>query len=205
MKTIFLDFGNVIGFFDHSRAIRQLEVFTEIPATDLDKMLYGGQLCDDFESGRITTAQYVFEAKRIAKIQCSDEQFLAAYTDIFWPNPVVCELIPKLAQKYRLVLASNTNEAHYNRFHPMFARELAHFQYLVTSHEVQARKPRIEFYTRAQEFAEADPHECVFVDDLPRNIVAAEQHGWKGVLYSREDDLPKKLRAVGIQISDEIR
>jgi glucose-1-phosphatase len=200
MKTIFLDFGNVIGFFDHSRAIRQLIAHTRVPAAELDKHLYSGQLCDDYESGRISTAEYVRQAKAAGELDCTDDQFLAAYADIFWPNSPVCELIPRLAKSYRLVLASNTNDAHYLRFSQMFANELRHFGYLVTSHTVGARKPRTEFYQRAHEFAQASPSECVFVDDLPKNIAAAKEFGWNGILYRSGDDLAGKLAEVGIQI-----
>lgn len=200
MKTIFLDFGNVIGFFDHSRAIRQLMQYTDLPAKELDSLLYGGPLGDDYDSGRISTAEYLKQAKQLARLRCTDDEFLAAYTDIFWPNTDVCDIVPKLAGRYRLVLASNTNDAHYQRFTRMFADTLAHLDHLVASHLVGAKKPKAEFYSRAQAFAEADPHECLFVDDLERNIVAAETHGWRGVVYRNGDRIAEKLRAVGIAV-----
>ncbi|QEL17235.1 HAD family hydrolase [Limnoglobus roseus] len=200
MKTIFLDFGNVIGFFDHGRALKHFARYTDVPHTELETMLYGGTLGDDYDSGRITTHQYLEHVKKLANFRCTDEEFLTAYTDIFWPNPDVCELVPVLAKKYRLVLASNTNDAHYQQFTKMFAPVLSHLQHLVASHVVGARKPRPEFYQRAQEWAHAEPHECVFVDDLPKNIAAAVAHGWTGVLYQSGDRLADKLRAAGVPI-----
>ncbi len=205
MKTIFLDFGNVIGFFDHSRAVVQLAKFTDVPVTELDSRLYGGTLGDDYDSGRIETAEYLRQVKTLARMNCTDDEFLAAYTDIFWPNPDVCEIVPKLAGRYRLVLASNTNDAHYQRFRKMFAETLAHFDYLVASHLVGARKPKDDFYKRAQEFAHAEPGECVFVDDLEKNIAAAESHGWRGVLYRPGDRIADKLGAAGIAVDGPTR
>lgn len=200
MKTIFLDFGNVIGFFDHSRAVRQLERHTDVPAAELDSLLYGGTLGDDYDSGRIATSDYLRAVRDRARLRCSDEEFLEAYSDIFWPNPDVCEVVPKLAGRYRLVLASNTNDAHYRRFTAMFADVLGHLHHHVASHLVGARKPKAEFYRRAQAFAEAEPQECLFVDDLERNIAAAEEHGWRGVLYRPGDRIADKLRAAGIAV-----
>ncbi len=200
MKTIFLDFGNVIGFFDHSRAIKQLAPFTDHPVEELDSLLYGGALGDAYDSGRISTSEYLAEIRTRAGLRCSDEQFLAAYTDIFWPNPDVCEVVPKLAQRYRLVLASNTNDAHYQRFTRMFSDVLSHLDHLVASHIVGARKPKPEFYARAQAYAEAHPHECVFVDDLEKNIRAAQDHGWHAVHYRSGDRIAEKLREAGVAI-----
>lgn len=198
MKTIFLDFGNVIGFFDHSRAVEQLVRHTDVPAAELDTMLYGGPLGDAYDSGRISTAEYLQTVRERTRLRCSDEEFLQAYTDIFWPNPDVCAIVPKLAQRYRLVLASNTNDAHYRRFTRMFADTLGHLDHLVASHLVGAKKPWPEFYARAQAFAEAEPRECLFVDDLEKNVRAAESHGWRGVLYRQGDRIADKLRAAGI-------
>lgn len=200
MKTIFLDFGNVIGFFDHGRAMKHFARYTDTPHAELEKLLYGGELGDAYDSGRITTQQYLARVKELAHFRCTDDEFLAAYTDIFWPNPDVCELVPTLAKKYRLVLASNTNDAHYQRFTQMFADVLGHLHHLVASHVVGARKPRPEFYHRAQHWAHAHPHECVFVDDLAKNIDAAVAHGWTGVLYRPGDRLADKLRAAGVPV-----
>jgi putative hydrolase of the HAD superfamily len=198
MKTIFLDFGNVIGFFDHDRAVRQLVAHTDMPAVELESKLYSGPLAEDYDSGRISTTEYLDRAIALANLSCSPDEFVAMYTDIFWPNPDVCELVPRLAKKYRLVLASNTNDAHYSRLTTMFADVLGHLDHRVASHLVGAKKPRPEFYERAQAFANADPHECVLVDDLPKNIAGAELHGWKGVLYRSGDRLADRLLAAGV-------
>jgi glucose-1-phosphatase len=200
MKTLFLDFGNVIGFFDHSRAIAQLLHYTDLSAEQLEPLLYGGELGHDFDSGAIDTATYVRRARELGRLKCTEAEFLDAYTDIFWPNPDVCEWIPHLAQRYRLVLASNTNAAHYARFMPMFAAVLRHIDCRVASHLVGSRKPDATFYQCAQRFAEAEPHECLFVDDLEKNIVAATQHGWTSVHYPKGSRIVDRFASHGISL-----
>ena len=39
IQTIFFDFGNVLAFFDHQRAIRELVKFTDLPAAELMRCL----------------------------------------------------------------------------------------------------------------------------------------------------------------------
>jgi HAD superfamily hydrolase (TIGR01509 family) len=201
MKTIFLDFGNVIGHFDHMRAISQMTPYTPIPPVELEKILYGGPEEDAYEAGRIGTAEYVEFALRAGKIDLPAEQFLTFFADIFTPNPDVCDLIPSLAERYRLVLASNTNDAHYRRYTAMFERELSHFSALCPSHTVGARKPRREYFEAVHRAAEADPKDCLFIDDLEKNTLAAEQTvGWKGLLYRPGDRLADRLKVFGVEV-----
>ena len=42
-----VDFGNVVGFFDHGRAVARLAAFTDVPAVELALALYGSPIADD--------------------------------------------------------------------------------------------------------------------------------------------------------------
>ena len=201
MKTIFFDFGNVLGFFDHKRAIARLAHFTDLPPYELTLILYGGPIEDDYEAGRITTAEYVRLGKLNGRLTCTDDEFTAAFADIFWRNDEVCELIPRLKPRYRLVLASNTNETHYRQYTEQFADVLQYFDHLCPSHLVGHRKPHPEYYAHCQRYADADPGECLFVDDLPANIEAARRLGWQGVCYQAPGRLETQLRDAGIVIN----
>jgi glucose-1-phosphatase len=201
IRTIFFDFGNVIGFFDHQRAIEKLVKFTDLNAIELSLRLYGGPIVDDYEIGKITTAEYVREARLNGRLTCTQDEFLACFCDIFWRNPEVCDLIPKLKPRYRVVLASNTVDAHFRRYLADYADIFVHFNHLVASHHAQSRKPHMEFFDYAHQFALAEPDECLFVDDMPVNIETAERFGWKGIIYRPEGTLADKLRAAGVQLS----
>ena len=200
MKTIFFDFGNVVAFFDHQRALAKLTRYTDMPPVELALTLYGGPTEDDYETNKLDTAEYVRLGKLNGRLTCTDEEFLAAFADIFWRNDEVCDLIPRLKPRYRLVLASNTNDAHFAHYSRQFADVLRHFDHLCPSFRAGARKPHPEYFAYCQRFAEADPSECVFVDDLPENVEAAERHGWKGVCYQVRGQLARQLQAAGVEI-----
>jgi HAD superfamily hydrolase (TIGR01509 family) len=199
IKTIFFDFGNVIAFFDHARAIREFVQFTDMNPTELNLALYGSPIEDDYECGKLSTDEYVREALLNGRLSCTPEQFLSFYDKIFWANPEVCNLISRLKPRYRLVLASNTNEAHFRCYVKQFADVLAHFEYLVASHHTGSRKPHREFFEYAKRHAGAEPHECVFVDDLPVNIEAANRIGFTGIVYTPNGTIHEQLRAAGVQ------
>ena len=200
IRTIFFDFGNVLGFFDHGRAIRQFAKHTNMPPVELGLQLYGGPLEDDYETGVLTTPEYVRGAIQNGRLNCTPEQFLEHFVDIFWLNPEVCDLIPKLNPRYRIVLASNTNDAHFRKYTSQFADVLKHFDHLVASHLVAARKPHDAFFEAANLHAAAAPAECAFVDDLPVNIEAANRAGFRGIVYMPDGTLRRRLELLGVTI-----
>ena len=169
IRTIFFDFGNVVGFFDHDRAIRELARFTDMSPTELGLQLYGGPLEDDYECGKLTTEEYVREALLNGRLRCTPERFLSLYDKIFWHNPEVCELIPKLKPRYRLVLASNTNEAHFYRYTQDFAAVLKNFEHLVASYHTGSRKPHVEFFDMAIGQSQAHLVRRIFDQHISRN------------------------------------
>lgn len=192
-----------MGFFDHQRAVANLVRFTPLSGTELTLSIYGSVLESDFETGRVSTEEFVRLAKANGRIDCDDAVFLDAFNDIFTPNPEVCDLIPRLAKANRLILASNTNPAHFGRFSVAFAEVLRHFAKLGVSHEAGARKPHPDFFGYCQQFADSPKEECVFVDDLPANVEAARAFGWNGIVYRPGEGIEEKLREAGIVIDHQ--
>jgi putative hydrolase of the HAD superfamily len=200
IRTVIFDFGNVVAFFDHSRAVARLAQYTDLPPVELALKLYGSPIEDSYERGAIDTDEYVREALLNARLKCTKEQFLAAFGAIFWRNFEACDLIPRLKPDYRVVLASNTTPGHFDAYTKQFADVLAHFDHLGTSFQAGARKPEPAFFTHIQEHCRAEPGECVFVDDLPTNVEAAEKFGWNGIVYRPDGTLADKLWAAGVEI-----
>src|SRR6266849_709693 len=110
IKTIVFDFGRVVSFFDHQLTISRLAAHGGLPPADMHAHLFGGPLEDDYESGQISTSEFLNRVREACRLSCPDEIIAAAWADIFWPNEDVCALLPRLKPRYRLLLGSNTNE-----------------------------------------------------------------------------------------------
>ncbi len=199
MKTILFDFGNVVAFFDHGITVAKLLPYSELPAAELMTAIYGGTAESDYERGLLSTREFFDAIRAPAKLTCTFEHFESSFADIFTQNAAVCDLIPLLKPRYRLMLASNTNAAHFADYSAKFAEVLRHFDVLCLSHTVGHRKPTAEYFAALQTLARAESAECLFVDDLPENIDAAERHGWRGLVYSPLMNLGEALRELGIQ------
>jgi putative hydrolase of the HAD superfamily len=196
--VLFVDFGNVVGHFDHTRTTSKLAAHSNLSADAIFRQLYLGQLEMDFESGQMSTEQFFARAVEACGLRCSKEEFLTAYCDIFSPNDEVCQAIPTLAQSCRLLLASNTTPPHAAQFTQQFAAPLQHFSGWALSFALGARKPTPLFYTRSAALANANPSDCVLLDDLSVNVAGAKKAGWNAVLYTPGGSWRRELEQLGI-------
>jgi putative hydrolase of the HAD superfamily len=200
IKTIVFDFGNVIGFFDHYRALNRIARYTDMTPAAMYAAIYDGALEDEFERGRIPQAEFLRRFRKTCRLCCDDQTLAGACADIFKPNADVCALLPLLKTRYRLLLGSNTNELHARHFRRQFAEVLQYFDALVFSYEIGVRKPQPEFFHHCQRLAHYAAAECLFIDDLPANTAGARACGWQAIVYTGADELRQQLRALAVQI-----
>ena len=193
IKALIFDFGNVVGFFDHRRATNRLLPHSCMDADELHRLLHEGPLAEQYERGAVATEYFRAAVKQAAGIKCADCDFDEAYADIFWHNDALCGWLPELAQRYTLLLLSNTNDLHARKFRDQFAGPLGVFKHIILSHEVGLRKPDLEVYAHATKAAGCTPREVVFVDDLPANIAGARAAGWNGIVFTSVEELRKHL------------
>jgi putative hydrolase of the HAD superfamily len=199
IQTIVFDFGNVVGLLDHYRTLLKLTPYTDLTAGAMYDAVYGSALEDQLESGVLSTNDFLARVHKLWRLRCDVAFLSAAIADIFTPNPEVCNLVPILARRYRLLLGSNTNAIHAEHFTRQFGDTLSHFHALVLSHEIGVRKPRPGFFEHCQTLALGDPAACLFIDDLEANVTGARAMRWHGLVYRPGEDLPGQLRQLGLR------
>jgi HAD superfamily hydrolase (TIGR01509 family) len=168
-KTVILDFGNVVAFFDHRRACRQLAALSGRGSDEDDvfREVFETSLEHDVDAGAIPP-----------------DRFIDILRGRFWLEGTVAALIPALKRRgLRLMLASNTNALHFDWIAHRFAGVLTHFDALILSHQVGARKPDARFFARCLDAARADAAECLYVDDRAEFVDVARGMGMSGVVY----------------------
>jgi glucose-1-phosphatase len=198
-----LDFGNVVAFFDHRLTTNRLAPYAGVSADALHDFVFR-RILSDYETGRLSTNEFLTQVRQVCRLSCTDEFLIEAWTDIFWPNRDLINLLPQLEQQYRLLLASNTNALHTQHFCRQFDHALQHFHARVFSHEVGAAKPDRAFYERCRRLADCAPSECLFVDDMPANVAGALAYGWNAFVYKGVGDLRVQFAEFGIEITAKL-
>ena len=87
------------------------------------------------------------------------------------------------------------------RTYELTKKELS-FQELVDgalfSYQVHQVKPEPEIYQTLLNKYQLKPEECVFLDDNPKNIHAAERLGIHGIVFTTREEALKKLSLLGV-------
>ena len=202
--ALIFDFGNVVAHFDHARATAKLGQRLGLSGEDLLERLRPlgySDLLKLYESGRITAESFSKGVSELIGLEITHEEFVAAWSDIFWPNESIEPLFAFFKGRgYTLVLGSNTNDIHATQFRRQFAESLAHFDRLVLSYEVGHMKPSSAFYLACAEAAGQEPRDCVFIDDLFENVEGARAAGLIGLHYRSTEALLVDLKDLGVEI-----
>ena len=112
------------------------------------------------------------------------------------PVPGMDELVCALSPKVPLGLLSNTNPLHFDacmenlkvlRFIP------SHF----LSYRLKSLKPEPGIFEQTIELLHLDPHDVLYIDDIPENIEAAERAGLNGHLFVGSEELLVHLSGAG--------
>lgn len=202
--ALIFDFGNVVAHFDHARAAARLGARLGISGEELlerVKPLGFSDLLKEYESGRISAEAFSKGVSDLIGLAVTHDEFRVAWSDIFWANESLAPLFGFWKGRgYRLVLGSNTNDLHAAQFRRQFVETLGHFDRLVLSYEVGHLKPSAAFYLACAEAAEAEPGDCVFIDDLEENVEGARDAGLLGLQYLTTGKLLDDLEALGVDV-----
>jgi putative hydrolase of the HAD superfamily len=134
----------------------------------------------------------------------SDEQLAVTWKGIFSrtkDNERVIATLRSVSQTVTIVLASNTNELHFQAIESGWADLLCFLNSVVVSFRVGYRKPARDFYLRVLEAAGSEPAETLFIDDRADLVAAAVALGMHGLQYSRGMDLAGALAAFNIDLT----
>lgn len=194
-RIVFFDLGNVLVTFDHEIASRQLSELYGVPIDDTRRAVFDSGLQREYESGRITTSDYVATLNVNFGCSIADELVLRATSSIFAPNESMLEVVDQLrGSDTRLGVLSNTCECHWRWLQAQpWSVPQDRFDSVVLSYEVGAMKPDRRIYLAAEKLAKCSGQDIFFVDDLEANITAAKTLGWNAVVFEGAEDLVDQL------------
>ncbi len=198
IRSIISDLGKVLVLFDNAIFYRKISEYTPHSLSDIAaRVNVHSSIAQAFETGRMSPRRFYAAACQALDAHLGYAEFFAIYNDVFTLNPPIIKILDRLKSCYRLVLLSNTDRERFKFIRQRFP-EVFLFDAYVLSYEVGSCKPERRIYEVALEKAQATPQECVFIDDLPENISAAQALGIRTVHFLEQTDLEKELRDLGI-------
>lgn len=207
IRVVISDFGGVLTnpLLD---AFEGYERVTGIPIATLGEAMAwvaereGSHPLLALEKGELSEGDFYAQMNEALSHLHDEEVSMNSFADIYFdelrPNEPFIECLREVKQQgFRLALLTNNVREWEHRWRSFLPIDEL-FETVVDSGFVGSRKPERRIYEitldylRALEGLEAvEPHECVLVDDLEHNCVAAEEFGFRAVLF---DDT---TRAIG--------
>ena len=198
IEVVLFDLGNVILPFEHHHIGEKLASFslakeTEDPQKIFDYLfdLHTGAV-NLYETGKMTSLEFFHSLKAFFHLQMSFDEFVTVWNDIFTENGEVSEIVRSLKGNVRLGLVSNTNALHFDYIASRFTVVHA-FERWILSHEVGFKKPALEIYRKAMEWASIEPEKILFIDDSIANVEAAVSLGIQGIPFFSAGQLKEEL------------
>jgi glucose-1-phosphatase len=186
IQTLIFDFGGVLYNIDPDATYKELLSKSCCPEMLSDKSVFSDNntLFTNFEMGSLNSIQF---RKKVINDYCLDvneEEFDAIWNTMLvgvYPDSV--NILTEYKKKYRLLLLSNTNEIHYNRFKSECSELFSIFERVYLSFEIGMRKPGEDIFEYVLKDSALEATECLFIDDSKVNIKGAEYVGMNTVLF----------------------
>ncbi|MBQ9903949.1 MAG: HAD family phosphatase [Synergistaceae bacterium] len=197
INTVIFDIGGVLIDFDWEGFMRRMFPGRDELITELDAAVWGERRWDRLDAG--DDPEKVF-ASIIAHAPHREQELRKVFENVgdtlkkrdstpSWINGLK-------ARGYRVLYLSN-----YSRYVMSKNPDVLDFVPLldggIFSCDVKLIKPDREIYAALAEKYNLNPSECVFIDDLERNVTAAREFGYKaihfGTLSQTQRDLEKLL------------
>lgn len=197
-SVIVFDLGNVLISFDYAPFIGKLNEIRPNLGDELYKRYRENyHIHRSFEAGLMSENQFLDTMSEWTGGAVEKEYFCRIFSEIFTEIKEMTSLLPKLKEKYKLVLLSNTNSIHkkYGYEHYPF---LKYFDKLCLSHEIGAVKPEEKIYSAVTGFTQLPPEEHIFIDDIKEYAEGAKKAGWDAVHFTGYENLIKEFEERGI-------
>ena len=199
IKAIIFDWGNVIYYWNPNIIANRLSKYSDKSAQKIKETISKpANLGVRLETGRISTDDFYKQAVKKCNINIDKNKFKKIFIDIFTPIPPVIKLIPRLKKNYKLALLSDTSYWHFN----YFVKRMPVYKYFDTvtlSYQIGVLKPNKKIYLDALKKLRAKPQECIFIEDIEKNVLEAKKVGLNAIQYTTAKKLLIDLKKFNIK------
>lgn len=194
IKAIIFDLGKVIVSFDNERGVAEFAKYSNLSKEDIKELIYTAKELKLQTTGKISSRDFYEIIRELVGVKVGYVKFRRIWSSVFDLEPILSEeFIGKLAENYRIVGLSDTEEIHF-KFLKKNLPVLRRFDDFALSFKIGYTKPAPEIFAAAVKKAKCEPHECLFTDDIAANVEGAKQCGLDAVQFISPEQFKAELK-----------
>ncbi|MGH2574810.1 MAG: HAD family hydrolase [Ignavibacteria bacterium] len=193
IRNIIFDLGNVLVGVDFDKFKNEI-LSAGISERTFNRLL---PLREKFESGLISTNEFLSSVTEKLDHKISKKRFLNLYKEIFTEIPQMKEFLISLSRtgNYKLILLSNTNPLHFSLIKKKF-EYLKLLNIFALSYRLKMIKPDIRIYKKVLRQYQLTPAETLFIDDLIENCITAEKLGIETIHFKHYQSFIERFNKI---------
>jgi FMN phosphatase YigB (HAD superfamily) len=193
------DLGNTLIKLAYERVIENVCRDASVKRDELLLIFEEAGGYRDMERGVVTFWDFYEFVCEKAGYRGSVREFHNIWSDFFdGTTPGAEDLVERVRAKYRVAFLSNSNEVHAEVIPKRFPQLFRKDDRWILSYRFRVAKPDPEMYLRTVETLGTLPQQCIFVDDLIENVLAARSVGMRAFQYRDTYSLIRELEAEGV-------
>ena len=190
---IILDMGNVLLEWNKDKILQGVSELKK-DYLILDKASFQSGLWERLDLGTMTREELVLKVvwtyqKKVEEVIWNWPSYIDIYTKVF---PVLSELKKK---GHRIFVLSNTSKVFYDLLEEQLSPIKELLDGFVLSCDIKAIKPDLAMFKEILDKYQLDPTNCVFLDDIEDNTMAAEKLGIKPYQVKKRSDVVDILKS----------
>ena len=199
LKGVLIDIGGVCVSYPYSV---MADVFQRRFGTDREKALrILREEAVAFDLGSITVREFCSNVSKRLELSVRTDEFTSLLDSSIMPDQEVLSLLDRIRNSngWTVVALSNMPEYTWNMLKRSYGFDTL-FDDAVLSYEVGTAKPERRMFEIAVEVAGLPASECVFIDDAPENVRAAQRFGLISHLFRTVRGLADFLAENGAKV-----
>ncbi|MBZ2086058.1 HAD family hydrolase [Streptococcus oralis] len=194
---IILDMGNVLLEWNKDKILQGVSD-TKKDYLILDKTIFQSGLWERLDLGAMTREELVLKVvsmigstyqKKVEEVIWNWPSYIDIYREVF---PVLSELKKK---GHRIFVLSNTSKVFYDLLEDQLSPLKELLDGFVLSCDIKAIKPDLAMFKEILDKYQLDPANCVFLDDIEDNTIAAEKLGIRAYQIKKRSDVVDILKS----------
>ena len=195
LRAVFFDIGGVIVRTEYQAPRERLAERLNMTYEDISKIVFESETARKASIGEVSVEEHWLAVARKLRLPASEAESIRAE---FFAGDVIdrdlLTFIRSLRPRYKTGVISNAwgDSRDYivkNQFDDAFDS-------LILSAEIGMMKPQPEIYQWALKQAQVEANEAAFVDDMPRNIEAANALGMHGIVFRDPAQVKENLKTL---------